>query len=328
MAPHTTDSYFASSACPCCGESEARIISTVDGKTRQPLTTISCSGCGLGRIDPLPTAVELEAWYTNHYRQAYKGCESPGMKYVLRAARNARDRYLWLKENCALALEQGSLSTLDIGASSGEFVYLMAHKQHKASGIEPHQGYSEYAQSMNLDVRNGSVLGTLGQFDKKSFDLVTMFHVLEHLVDPLPSLKAIGEHLKDNGLLYIEVPNATRFGSPTYMFFKAHVLYFDHGSLRNTLISAGFDVLFQNPADSGNLRILARYAGLNTASPSTRVHQHELVSAQSRRRWGPYLWQQVLAGQPVNKLIQRSEEKATARKYAKSEDLLRDIYSR
>ena len=326
MAPNLNGSYTASSPCPCCGATEAQIVATVDGKTGEPLTTLSCAGCGLGRIDPLPTAAELEAWYANHYRQAYKGCESPKMKYVLRAARNARDRYLWLQENSTLPLDQGHLTTLDIGASSGEFVYLMAHKKHQAHGIEPHQGYAEYAQSMQLNVRNGSVLQTLGQFDKKSFDLVTLFHVLEHLVEPLPSLRAIGEHLKDTGLLYIEVPNATRLGSPTYMFFKAHVLYFDHGSLRNTLMSAGFDVLFQNAPDAGNLRILARYDG-SDAGPTKRPHQHELVSAQAQRKWVPYLWQQLLAGEPVHKLIKRSEEKATARQYTRAQDLLQDIYS-
>ena len=153
-----------------------------------------------------------------------------------------------------------------------------------------------------------------------------MFHVLEHLSEPVPALRSIGQKLKPDGLLYIEVPNATRLGSPTYMFFKAHVLYFDHGSLRNTLTSAGFEVLFQNAPDAGNLRILARYAG-SDARPSKRQHQHELVSAQAQRKWVPYLWQQLLAGEPVHKLIKRSEEQSTARKYTRAQDLLQDIYS-
>lgn len=322
----TNSSHNATSPCPCCGEFDAKIISTIDGKTGESLTTISCGGCGLGRIDPFPTDAELEAWYARQYRQAYKGCETPAMRYVLRAARNAKERLEWLKLQGLLSSSTEKLNTLDIGASSGEFVFLMSHNQYNAFGIEPHQGYAEYAQSMNLNVRNGSLLRSLDHFDKKNFDLITMFHVLEHLADPVGSLKSIGETLKNSGTLYIEVPNATRLGSPRYMFFRAHTLYFTHASLRHLLACSGFEILAQNDPDSDNLRVLARHTGVQL---STRrlAHQHELVAAQLKRKWVPYLCKQLFTGKPFFKIIKRIREKSAAKKYSASIELMKDIYS-
>ncbi len=280
----------------------------------------------MGRIDPLPSEAELEAWYAGQYREAYKGCEKPTMKYVLRAAKNAKARYDWLRQNYLKNFANARLKTLDIGASSGEFVSLMGHQCHDAYGIEPHQGYAEYAQSMGLKIVNSPALDGLQKFEEKSFDLITMYHVLEHLVNPLKSLEAIGASLKDTGILYIEVPNATRYCSPTYMFFSAHTLYFDSGSLKHTLECAGFEVVLQNAPDSDNLRILARYAG-KPVEMRERVHHHELVQAQRKRQWLPYLWSQFLKGEPFVRFFKKYKESKAARSHTDPAELMRKLYS-
>jgi hypothetical protein len=56
------------------------------------LITVSCSDCGLGHIDPLPTDQELAEWYATQYRQAYKSAVQPALRHVLRAGRNAQWR--------------------------------------------------------------------------------------------------------------------------------------------------------------------------------------------------------------------------------------------
>jgi hypothetical protein len=79
--------------CPVCGAQHAEPIARVDGKTNEPLLKVNCRVCGLGRIDPLPTRLELEAWHPHYYRQEYKHAASPALRHVLRAGRNARDRW-------------------------------------------------------------------------------------------------------------------------------------------------------------------------------------------------------------------------------------------
>jgi 2-polyprenyl-3-methyl-5-hydroxy-6-metoxy-1,4-benzoquinol methylase len=218
----------ANTSCPSCGGKSAQIIANRDGKTNEPLITISCSHCGLGRIDPLPTDQELADWYATQYRQAYKSAVQPALRHVLRAGRNAKQRWQWLREN-STGLDPAKSSqpkqSLDIGSSSGEFVYLLQTLGFKAKGIEPHEGYAAYARSMlGIDINNGTLQHCLSGEASQSLDLISMFHVLEHLPEPIPALRSIGEKLKPEGLLYIEVPNATRLCSPHYMFFRAHTL--------------------------------------------------------------------------------------------------------
>ncbi|WP_167784675.1 class I SAM-dependent methyltransferase [Ramlibacter rhizophilus] len=300
-------------------------MSTIDGKTDEKLLTVSCNGCGLGRIDPMPTESELEQWYESRYRQAYKGCEQPRMHYVLRAARNALDRYQWLLHRQLLRENGPSLRTLDIGSSSGEFVSLMVHKGHDAHGVEPHRGYAEYAQSMGLQVANGSLSSTLQAHAGKSFDLVTMFHVLEHLADPVSALRRIGACLKEDGILFIEVPDATRFTSPKYMFFKAHTLYLTPGSLQNVLRCAGFELVRLSEPGAGNVRWAGTFRGVS-AQAATIPHSHELVTAQERRRWAPYLLHQAQKGEPFGKLAKRYGEKRVARRFDSPRELMDHVY--
>lgn len=319
----------AETACPNCGSRSSQIIANKDGKTNDALITVSCSDCGLGRIDPLPTDHELAEWYATQYRQAYKSAVQPALRHVLRAARNAQLRWQWFCQN-TVGLDPyqktDTKRSLDIGSSSGEFVYRLHTLGYQAKGIEPHQGYATYARNMlGIDINNGTLQHCLANEAPSSFDLISMFHVLEHLPDPVAALRTIGEKLKSEGLLYIEVPNAMRLCSPNYMFFKAHTLYFTGHTLRTLLEKSGYKVVAHNPDNLDNLSLLAQYVNSSNASPLSDT-SHPLVLAQKARRWVPYLLRQLKDGQPVRKWRVHREEKQTAAQYADSLALLKDIY--
>lgn len=319
----------AHAACPCCGERSAQVIANRDGKTGDTLIAVSCSQCGLGRIDPLPSDQELADWYATQYRQAYKSAVQPALRHVLRAGRNAQWRWQWLCQNTDARWSNADLKSqrsLDIGSSSGEFVYLLQTLGFQAKGIEPHAGYATYAQSMlGIQVNNKTLQQGLASEEAGSLDLISMFHVLEHLAEPVAALRTIGQKLKPGGLLYIEVPNATRLCSPHYMFFKAHTLYFTGPTLRNLLETAGFKLVAQSPNDSDNLSVVAQFVGTDKAS-ALNDGSHPLVSAHRERRWGPYLMAQLKEGQPMRKWRTRKEEKRSAAQYANGLALLDDLY--
>lgn len=321
---------IADTACPCCGDKSAQVVANRDGKTGEALITVSCSHCGLGRIDPLPTDQALAEWYATQYRQAYKSAVQPALRHVLRAGRNAQWRWQWLCQNAA-ALQPGtdtpSKRSLDIGSSSGEFVYLLQTLGFQAKGIEPHAGYATYARNMlGIQVNNGTLQHCLSSEAPGTLDLISMFHVLEHLSEPVPALRSIGQKLKPDGLLYIEVPNATRLCSPHYMFFKAHTLYFTGKTLRLLLETAGFKLVAHSPDDSDNLSVVAQFVNADSP-PITADSSHPLVSAHQARRWGPYLVQQLQQGQPLRKWRTRQEEKRSAAGYDNGLALLNDLYA-
>lgn len=322
---------IAVTPCPVCGSQHAEPIARVDGKTSEPLLTVNCSACGLGRIDPLPTRPELEAWYTHRYRQEYKQAASPALRHVLRAGRNARDRWEWLQTQLghdSVHLPASSV-TLDIGASSGEFVDLMRQRGMQAHGIEPHAGYAAHArEALGLAVAHGALHDVLPSHADKRFDLISMFHVLEHLVDPVETLKLLAAKASPASHLFIEVPNATRFCAPRYMFFRAHTLYFTQTALHQTLQAGGWEVVVHNHAEDDNLMVLARPTPDRGPDqvPINWQPSRALIEAQNQRTWPAYLADQLRSGRWLRKLRLRQEEKRTAHGFSSARSLLDALY--
>lgn len=315
---------LAPSSCPACQGSGGEILDTRDGKTGEALLVVQCAHCGLGHVEPMPTPQSLQDWYESRYRQDYKGAVSPRLPHVLRAARIALERWDWASGHCGVRLPARSL---DIGASSGEWVYLLHSLGVTACGIEPHQGYSACAREvLGLDVMAGTLQQRLPELPEGSFDLVSMFHVLEHLSDPLQTLRDLARLLSRQGLLFIEVPDAAGMSSPGNTFFRAHTLYFSAHSLRSLALAAGFEVVADNFGSGGNLRVLLRAA----ATPPSFAWQASdaLVQGQRARRWHRYLWHRLKEGHAWRRHLRRLEEKRTAGRYANARALLDATYAR
>jgi len=206
----------------------------------------------------MPTAEELAQWYARHYRQDYKTSFTPRLTHVLRAGRLAQERWNWVQQKAPWFKPA---HTLDIGASSGEFVYLMQTRGANAQGIEPHEGYSTYARNtLGVDIMTGALLQRIDELPAGHYDLVSMFHVLEHLTDPVSALRRLSGLLGNNGLLFIEVPDNASLSSPKNTFFRAHTLYFTSHSLVSVATAAGFEVVATNFDDATNLMVLLRPA--------------------------------------------------------------------
>lgn len=221
--------------CMLCGAIERTVVGTV-GRGLKPLTTVLCDGCGLVSHDPLPTRAELDAFYATDYRKNYKGILKPKAKHSLRAQRSAALRAVRLK-----ALIQPGSRVLDVGASSGEYVYMMGKLGFNASGVEPNDGYRQFGMTTyGIEVTNQKLEPEA--FGKGIFDLITLNHVFEHLADPLDALTCFRRWLAPGGLLFIEVPNIEGVQKQRgNLFHYAHVWNFSPSTLRATLSRAGFE---------------------------------------------------------------------------------------
>lgn len=91
---------------------------------------------------------------------------------------------------------------LDFGAGSGGFVTLAKKYAKLSIGYEIDESLQDYYSKNGIDIRKN-----LKNIDEK-FDIITLFHVLEHLNEPENHLKTLINMLKDNGKLVIEVPNS------------------------------------------------------------------------------------------------------------------------
>jgi 2-polyprenyl-3-methyl-5-hydroxy-6-metoxy-1,4-benzoquinol methylase len=240
----------STNACALCHSTDTTPFDTTDAKNGKPLPMLLCHGCSLVQRAHIPSEAELHAYYSLHYRQDYKRTVAPRSKHVFRAGRAALDRLSFLEQS----LEQSRAPHIgprltDIGAGGGEFVYLARRKGWDARGIEPNEGYADFARSAyGVTVETAH----LDALESRSANIITLFHVLEHLPDPARAIAKIFHALEADGLLVIEVPNILqKDASPHNIYFAAHLFHFNIDTLK-ALTSPYFDLLHYD--DSGNLK--------------------------------------------------------------------------
>lgn len=241
-----------SSGCALCNRHLTEAISHRDAKSGAPLSVTLCSSCGLVQQADIPTQDQLRIYYSHHYRTDYKRTYTPKLKYVFRAGKAAKNRLEFLRSS-GIACDQTNLAFLDIGAGGGEMVFAATKAGFKAKGIEPNEGYSSFARdAYGIEVATGG----LEDVHESELDVVTMFHVLEHMPDPVAVFRRLHQIIKDDGFLLVEVPNIEQAdASPSNIFFKAHLFYFSKATFL-AAASLGFDAV--RVEDKGNLRVLFR----------------------------------------------------------------------
>ena len=102
---------------------------------------------------------------------------------------------------------------LDIGCGTGDFLKYMQNKKWEIDGIEKNEGARKIAIKKN-NIRINSDLLSLKEKDK--YDVVTMWHVLEHIYYPQSYIKKIYKILKKDGVIIIAVPNCNSYDAKKY----------------------------------------------------------------------------------------------------------------
>jgi 2-polyprenyl-3-methyl-5-hydroxy-6-metoxy-1,4-benzoquinol methylase len=224
--------------CVLCGNQQDFTSYTVDDHFRLPTRYATCNRCGLCQQRPMPTKRFIDRLYsTSMYRGLYLG--------RFRATKNANAEEERKAREHAAYIDTLSLSEapriLDFGSATGDFlVKLKEHRPHaRIVGIEPGTNFNHlYAQRLD------GLYGSLEELPaEERFELITSWHVLEHLRDPVAALAILREHLVPGGLLAIEVPNLVRLGRNSRGFHVGHLYYFTPETMTLALIKAGFEVI-------------------------------------------------------------------------------------
>jgi len=149
-------------------------------------------------------------------------------------------------------------SLLDIGCGEGLFLQYVNKFVGSVAGLEPTKIYANYAhEKLQLDVRQGMI--ETANFNAECFDVITLFHVLEHLYNPNSALDRIRSWLKPGGFLVIEVPNIE---SPTARYKRdnwdliipMHRFHFSPKSIRFFLGQHNFVVVKELSRDFDQYR--------------------------------------------------------------------------
>lgn len=115
------------------------------------------------------------------------------------------------KLNLINSLQPNKGKILDIGAGTGEFLFVAQQNGWNTTGVEP----SEKAKKIAIN-KGVSFVEALAQLENHTFDVITMWHVLEHVPDLNHQIKELKRLLKPSGYLIVAVPNFNSFDAQHY----------------------------------------------------------------------------------------------------------------
>lgn len=196
-----------------------------------------CRKCSLIYTTPFPTQMELKTLYGREYFKPYVESDSEKQSIF-------NKRIKWLQQHVS------SGKILDIGCETGIFLEIMRGRGWEIYGAEFSEIACNYAKErLGKTVFCGEVKDA--HFADDTFDVVTLWHTLEHLTNPLEVLHESRRILRPGGMLFIEVPNIrfirnyilNMLGIKKYFFFKEHVIHFSQTTLAAAVKAAGFAII-------------------------------------------------------------------------------------
>jgi len=224
--------------CPVCSKSQVKLLHEQSFilPENHPLSdgynVVSCNSCGFVFADTIVTQKDYDKFYASYSKYSDAKTSTGGGGSPLDEKR-LRKTAAFLRE----ILPDLSSRIMDIGCATGGLLKEMSDLGYRALfGIDPSE---ECVRVSNEIPGVASTVGSLNQFPEgiERFNLIVLSHVLEHVQDMKPVMSALDTLLDESGLVYIEVPDATRYPdciiAPFQDFNTEHINHFSIQSLNN-----------------------------------------------------------------------------------------------
>lgn len=249
-----TQDFYETVACAICGSREYKVVYPATRKVvsqdqiiamfkssgDEPLTEqmVQCTQCGLLYVNPRLKASLIIGGYSAGDDAKFVSQEEGRMRTFVRCLREI-ERY------CPPG------KVLDIGTAGGTFLAAAQRRGWIPVGIEPNKWLCDWGKRRyGVDIRQG----TLDQqhFTPGSFDVVTLWDVLEHVPDPTKTLTDVAAMVKPGGHLVVNYPDmgswiARLMGKRWVFVLNVHLYYFTQQTMKKLLDKVGFDVVRVKP---------------------------------------------------------------------------------
>ncbi len=201
------------------------------------LPIYKCNTCNLETIYP-KDKYDLKTMYEASY---YQGNQA--YSYIDERKNEKHESYVWDAriKNIMKFKKEGKF--LDIGSSFGGFLSRARSFGFESYGVEISNYSAKYANDRGIPTFKGSILDA--NFPEKSFDVITLIEVIEHLDKPDLVFEKLASILNDDGLLVIQTANfdgsqAKNKGPKYHYYLPGHLYYYSLGNLKLILTKLGF----------------------------------------------------------------------------------------
>jgi 2-polyprenyl-3-methyl-5-hydroxy-6-metoxy-1,4-benzoquinol methylase len=234
------------SACPACGSEMINPALLVKdfSVSKEDFAIWQCSNCTLRFTQDVPAPEEVGKYYLSPHYISHTDTKKGVINQLYHAIRKytlKKKRQLVQKVS---GLKKGSL--LDVGAGTGAFANSMQEAGWNVTGLEPDEtARQNAANKYNL---NFQLPDALYKLEAQSVDVITMWHVLEHVHDLHEYLQHFERILKPGGTLIIAVPNYTSLDAGIYRQYWAaydvprHLYHFSPQSMQSLVQQHGFSI--------------------------------------------------------------------------------------
>jgi len=240
--------HFETISCPACGscsyEREIEACDRFDTIPGRVYSIVRCTECRLLYLNPRPDAASVSAFYNVEGYDPFVSSRdnSSPLTALYQTARRFTIRRK--ASRVSRGITRGA-RCLDVGCATGEFLVELRRRGFETFGVEPDEKAAEYARSQHgLQVWTGMIDDVPA--DSGPFDLITLWHVLEHVHDLKGNLRRLRELLKDGGRLALAVPNPLSWDAKVYgakwvaWDTPRHLYHFEPPVMNRLLEQAGF----------------------------------------------------------------------------------------
>jgi 2-polyprenyl-3-methyl-5-hydroxy-6-metoxy-1,4-benzoquinol methylase len=235
------DELLTERACPTCGAKAEKAELAKDH-----MSVVRCGVCDLVYVNP--------TFDEDHYQRVYASTEYQEIvrdlgisSHEYRVGRFGVER-VGIMAMHLRSRDGQPVRYLDVGCSTGFVVEAARDRGWNATGIDLNPSAIEFGRCRGLDLRPAA-LEDAG-FDPASFDAISLFDVLEHLLAPVRTLRACIDLLAPDGILFLYVPNydsASRLlmGSEAHFIWPTHHLnYYTPATIRDLMSRNGVTTEF------------------------------------------------------------------------------------
>ena len=223
-------------ACPICDAQDLKpyLLCKDHTVSHETFALEQCKQCGFVLTNPRPAEKDLTRYYQSEAYISHSNRSANAIEHIYKVSRRFTLKWKYGLLQTHSVIEPATI--LDFGCGTGAFLNECKKNNMKISGVEP----STIAREIAIKNTKATVWERASEI-KDNYDVITLWHVLEHVPDLHETLHKLKNHLNQNGTMFIAVPNLKSPDAKKYLAYWAgydvprHLWHFSKDTMKRAL---------------------------------------------------------------------------------------------